>query len=427
MAILASNMQVTYSGMGTVLALRNAGYLIGNLFGAVLQTIVKNHSEGLLFVAFILPAIVMFATPHVTSLIIMCILSFIHGLSKAFTDLGGNNLLLQMWGIHAAAPLNAVHLGYGLGAIFINLLVRPFITKKASSSDNPNIIIPYSVAAGLCFLISLGHLIFYIVKVTHRRQKVQVQEQQEVDYTAANTNPVNIVNHSIDIKNYSPYSPRTCGRGDFQYGLILSMIFIIYTFSIGGSSQTFSKFFFSYLQSDQFNLSTENASWGMILFWFSFSVGRLIFATVSVYVSVNKCLNIIWFGALCLSIAWLIFVWVIGLTFASLLVLGAITGLIFSPMFPLSFAFFNQRLNVIPMLLALLLSGTASGAMTLNKIAGSVMDYNPKHFPTLLAVCILMAVILYIISHLVYYFHQRNRVHNDQIHSPQCFNEEEEN
>ena len=90
-------------------------------------------------------------------------------------------------------------------------------------------------------------------------------------------------------------------------------------------------------------------------------------------VSVNKCLNIIWSGALCLSIVWLIFVWVIGLTFVSLLVLGSITGLIFSPVFPLSYGFFNQKLNVIPMLLALLLAGTAFGAMTLNKIAGKFL------------------------------------------------------
>jgi hypothetical protein len=43
--------------MGSVLASRSAGYLVANLLGAILQNIVKNHSEGLLFCAFILPAI----------------------------------------------------------------------------------------------------------------------------------------------------------------------------------------------------------------------------------------------------------------------------------------------------------------------------------------------------------------------------------
>lgn len=101
-------------------------------------------------------------------------------------------------------------------------------------------------------------------------------------------------------------------------------------------------------------------------------------------------------------------------------------------MFPLSYGYFNQRLNLIPLLLALLLSGTSLGAMTLNKLAGEnfqmnesfhcsfplflgiVMDDNPKHFPTILTMCIIMAIILYIISHVVYFFHQRKRVNKDE-------------
>jgi hypothetical protein len=57
MPILAANINVTFTGMGSVLASRSAGYLVANMCGAILQNIVKKHSEGLLFCAFILPAI----------------------------------------------------------------------------------------------------------------------------------------------------------------------------------------------------------------------------------------------------------------------------------------------------------------------------------------------------------------------------------
>ncbi len=57
MPILAENIKVTFTGMGSVLALRGTGYLVANISGAILQNIVKNHSECLLFCAFILPAI----------------------------------------------------------------------------------------------------------------------------------------------------------------------------------------------------------------------------------------------------------------------------------------------------------------------------------------------------------------------------------
>ena len=174
-----------------------------------------------------------------------------------------------MWGVNAAAPLNLVHLGYGLGAIFVNLLVRPFISQNVlpvNVTNNKIIIVPYSITAILCFLIAIGHIFFYIAELRNRRQ--QTIENNEMDYAAVSINPDNVV-ISSENENDSPYSPRTCGRGFFRYGLTLSAIFIIYAFCIGGSSQTFSKFFFSYLK---FNLSTETASWGMILYWLSFSV-----------------------------------------------------------------------------------------------------------------------------------------------------------
>jgi hypothetical protein len=57
MLTLAANVDATFSGMGSVIAARGAGYLIATIFGAILPNIVKKHSEALLACAFILPAI----------------------------------------------------------------------------------------------------------------------------------------------------------------------------------------------------------------------------------------------------------------------------------------------------------------------------------------------------------------------------------
>ncbi len=57
-----------------------------------------------------------------------------------------------MWGDHAVASMNLVRLGFGLDATFVNLLVRPFLTKNISSIALPlntvtetkaNLFIPY--------------------------------------------------------------------------------------------------------------------------------------------------------------------------------------------------------------------------------------------------------------------------------------------
>jgi fucose permease len=90
-----------------------------------------------------------------------------------------------MWGDHAAAPMNLVRLGFGLGAIFVNLLVRPFLTKNISPIALPsntvtetkaNIFIPYSITAGLCVLIAVGHLFFYIRALKSERDKIEVRQ-----------------------------------------------------------------------------------------------------------------------------------------------------------------------------------------------------------------------------------------------------------
>ncbi len=108
---------------------------------------------------------------------------------KSFSFLAGNNLILGMWGVNAAAPLNMVHLGYGFGAIFANFLVRPFLGSEnlqlnnltGSSSLmavplNSNIQIPYTISAILCFLVGIGHLLFFIRTEKSRREKIEIKQ-----------------------------------------------------------------------------------------------------------------------------------------------------------------------------------------------------------------------------------------------------------
>jgi hypothetical protein len=61
------------------------------------------------------------------------------------------------------------------------------------------------------------------------------------------------------------------------------------------------------------------------------------------------------------------------------------------------------------------------------------MDRNPNQFPTLLIVCILMSIILYVVSNLIFIFHRRKNPLNARVSvtngaalSPESFNEEEQ-
>lgn len=178
-------------------------------------------------------------------------------------SIGGNNVLLTMWNVNVAAPLSVAHVGYGVGAMSINLLVRPFLTTEIKA----NIFIPYSITTVLCVLIAVGHIFFYYRTLKTRQQTSVVQ--QEVDYVVVST-------EAVQNENVSSYSPRTCGQGSFQYGLISSILFISSIFFILGNDTIFSKFFFTFLKFDRFKISTGTASWSIILYWLLFSVRLII-------------------------------------------------------------------------------------------------------------------------------------------------------
>ncbi|UJR19827.1 hypothetical protein I4U23_022960 [Adineta vaga] len=408
MTILAHNIQVTFNGIASVLASGSAGGLITNIFCGIFQNFTNNYSELMLTTGFFLSTLLMCITPFIHSLIPMCTIFFLQGVSSSFVNMGGTNLLIDMWSIRVATPLNIVHLGYGFGAISANLLVRPFLNDGndtlSSPSFNTTIRTPYLISGILCFLIGLGHLIFCVQK---QLEKSNPNEIQQIDQAIVETVSLQC-DTRIKKTKFPQYSPRTCGNGSFTFGLILSLLFIMYIFFVSGTDQIFAKFYFSFLKQDKFAISSNDASWGVICYWLSYSIGRLVCAVLSIFLPVYICLTITWCAGLFLAVIWNIYVWVFGLTIGGLFILGSLTGFIIAPLFPLSFAWFTQNLNVIPPLLAALLCACGLGSLILQKIAGILMDMNQNHFPTLLTGSIIITMILYIISSVVIFFHKRN-------------------
>jgi hypothetical protein len=97
-----------------------------------------------------------------------------------------------MWDNRAAAPLNLIYLGYAFGAIFANLLVRPFLNNKnphmnttislplnstlstsISAPLNSDIRVPYLITAALCSVIGIGHFIFLLREKNNKKVKIE--------------------------------------------------------------------------------------------------------------------------------------------------------------------------------------------------------------------------------------------------------------
>jgi predicted MFS family arabinose efflux permease len=55
--ILAQQTGTTFTGISSILAARGAGYMTGNILGAVMQNMVKRFPEGLLALAFLIASV----------------------------------------------------------------------------------------------------------------------------------------------------------------------------------------------------------------------------------------------------------------------------------------------------------------------------------------------------------------------------------
>jgi F0F1-type ATP synthase membrane subunit a len=188
--------------------------------------------------------------------------------------------MLSMWGDQAAAPLNIVHLGYGFGAVIANLIVKPYLGEEKSKTlsdysteimkvKESNIKIPYTIASCCCLLITVIHLIFLIIESRNRRERIA---NDKIVYSSVVSEM-----KEVDKKKSSHYSPKSCGNGNFSYGLSMSIVLTLYIFFMSGNDQTFGKFFFSFLTNPKFDISKSGATWFMVIYWLSYSVSLKIF------------------------------------------------------------------------------------------------------------------------------------------------------
>lgn len=103
---------------------------------------------------------------------------------------------------------------------------------------------------------------------------------------------------------------------------------------------------------------------------FRFQFGRFIFALLAVYMTVTKCLNLVWILGVVIISVWFISLQFLTSSVVHLFVLGSFTALTFSPTFPLSFTFINQQIKTNPFVLGLFLCGGSIGGLVFQRTSG---------------------------------------------------------
>jgi FHS family Na+ dependent glucose MFS transporter 1 len=118
---LADQTRVSLSQVSIIFTANSLGYILGSLAGGRLYD--RLPSQPLMAGALLLMALALFGIPVFPTLWLMSLLFFILGLGSGVLDVGGNTLVVWLYGREVGPYMNTLHLFFGIGAFLSPLLI----------------------------------------------------------------------------------------------------------------------------------------------------------------------------------------------------------------------------------------------------------------------------------------------------------------
>ncbi|CAF0745904.1 unnamed protein product [Brachionus calyciflorus] len=270
-------LNVDYPTVNLIIGIRRIGALIGTCISGAIVDKFSNYAELILAISCLFAAFGNFLMPLTPIPLLSGLIFFLQGVAFSVYDLCGNHIILFLWNGLSNSPINAMHAGYGIGALISVQLSKKFIKfnpidemKKMdlNSTDlnapqitqiNPNdmdLIIPYFIAGAFDFFLCI---IFIIAQKVERKNSKKYQ---------VNTN-IELLNKSkkdVDSNQSSKILKLFFGDKVYKgYDLIYMLVQITN----------------SYLTKGPGKFSIEEYSDIQTLFWLLFIAGRFIAAFVA--------------------------------------------------------------------------------------------------------------------------------------------------
>ena len=230
------------------------------------------------------------------------ILFLVQGLATALYDLGGNNIILKLWQGVSTSPINAMHAGYGIGALIALHIAKPFIkfdpikslknieemtnynqtlflknlTFNKIKSEDIQVVLPYSISASIGILISTLLIIAQILEIKNTKK---FDRKMGSKLLVVN---VNEINHKY-INSSSLFQKLLFDKKEFKgkslcYMLVQILLLTFVFFFLQGYITVSGKFMLTYLTKGPGKFSIETYSQLQTLYWSIFVVSRLLAA-----------------------------------------------------------------------------------------------------------------------------------------------------
>ncbi|RNA38239.1 sodium-dependent glucose transporter 1A-like [Brachionus plicatilis] len=391
---LKTYLQVNYSSISFALVLRNIGYLsLTVLFGLVLDKYSK-YSENLMAFSSALIAVSNCLIPITRNYFTQTIYFLCQGLAQAVYDLGGNHIILNLWSGINTSPINAMHAGYGIGAIFATQLAKPFIKfdpykmnktdvdDSSVSMDAIDLRWPYWISSLIALLVSLLFLYAQLAenKNRHKYEKnrkklILLGEDLNMDTLSIGTSSSLTQNKlSLFFQRLFVGKEKLHYLSKKQYNRLMLQIFLFFMVFLfnQGYFTILSRFMITYLTMGPAKLEIEIFIIVQTLFWAFFIIGRFLAAYLAfkldtvvfftLILSLNFLINLLFIIPLFTKFS--LFFWI------CIPLLGLCSG----PMTPTGIMLAKQLLDINSFVLSLFIVGLASGGIVFQQVAGAFLD-----------------------------------------------------
>jgi hypothetical protein len=249
---------------------------------------------------------------------------FVQGLAHACYDISGNHIILSLWRGISDSPINAMHAGYGIGAVLAVQFAKHFITfnkqkdvdvsnstvlEIANNSSNITtsylvdsdlmsrvtncIRVTYSVSFVIGFLVSAAFVITQIYEMHLRRANKKQVEETELhtlqpikpdDKQKKLENEPRSNAKVAQIQNFMQklFFGEKSYHGKALFYMVIQILLISFIeFHLQGHITVVGKFTTTYFKDSPANLSSYDYSLILTLFWALFVVSRFSAAFVA--------------------------------------------------------------------------------------------------------------------------------------------------
>jgi len=422
-------LNVDYRSISNAFILRNTSYMVVTVFIGLVMDRLSNHSETLMAFAKAMIVIPTFLIPWIRVYWVSMSMYFVHGLAQAIYDVGGNFIILGLWNGISNSPVNAMHGGYGIGAILSVQLLKPFIkfsasknpalnlTMNATDNETASVLtsedialqIPYSVAGLFGCVVLVGFLVAQYFETKHRKHVKQVQEDNQQSVPLKTLDEAEVHRKAPSFIEKLLFGDTNYDGKTFALMCVQIVLFMILFAFVSGFNNVLTGYNLTFLTRGPAKFSTESFMTLQTMYWAFFICGRFLTAYLAykinalLFYTLLILLNFILLIFYCIPFfntnQW--FYWI------SNCFLGLLTG----PLIPCSFMIAKHVLiNVNAFLVSMFVVGLSIGGIASQYITGIFLtweEYNPVYYlPVLQGICILSGIIIFATILIIY---QKNR------------------